>query len=801
MQRLASALPRRKMTVHNQGNIQLSLSNMGSMGWTTWYWSTKIKDPFSQERVACVIYPRGSDIHFQMNSTLLLGAVVGWDTLVSTGVWSFATGSSPLEFYPVQGAAGDFSYGSIDVNHSRFDSEANSQLDIACEYVDTFRVPSAGDLRRHIPLGVKIKQKSRAWTGDNIDDFVLFEFEIQNIGGKHLREMYIGFIADGGVNYQGDFDHTVSLTDDVVGFLPTYPTGDDCELVDTIDIAYQMDADGDPVGNTWAYYSPRAAVGTRIISIPSDNWRVNFNWVTSWRTTYGPRLRPAPGQPYRTDLPQTMSVFMKDVHMYYLLSNPEVDYDQIYVTRNHEARGWIAPPPGSLDLVTKTRPKYLISAGPFELLPGDIKSVAMAIVGGEKVHVNPSDFTLYRSGFYPNRYYESLDFSHLADNARWAGWIYDNPGVDTDNDGYRGEFRICNDDTTWYKGDGVPDYLADGPPLSPKLRVIPSQGRLIIRWNGFYSETARDPFTGFVDFEGYRVYVGLDGRKSSLSLLNAFDRQNFDRFRWAVLPDGTFRWINEGIPFSLDTLRWMYRNPEFRPEAHPRLNPMRVEDTLYYFAPHSYNAFSLCCMDNIHKVYPNAADPGPDPELWTEDDVTHDYGQPLPKFYEYEYVYDNLLPTLPYWIAVTAFDFGFAGGNIPSKESSPLGNLITELAQTPVDTVDKYDLDVYVYPNPWRWDGHYAKSGYENRDGTGIRARSHRIHFSNLPGVCKISVYSLDGDLIREWEHNYPDGGPGSMHDSWDMITRNAQAIESGLYYWVVESEQRTQIGKIVILK
>ena len=33
------------------------------------------------------------------------------------------------------------------------------------------------------------------------------------------------------------------------------------------------------------------------------------------------------------------------------------------------------------------------------------------------------------------------------------------------------------------------------------------------------------------------------------------------------------------------------------------------------------------------------------------------------------------------------------------------------------------------------------------------------------------------------------------------MITRNTQAIVTGLYYWVVESEYGNQVGKLVILK
>jgi len=55
--------------------------------------------------------------------------------------------------------------------------------------------------------------------------------------------------------------------------------------------------------------------------------------------------------------------------------------------------------------------------------------------------------------------------------------------------------------------------------------------------------------------------------------------------------------------------------------------------------------------------------------------------------------------------------------------------------------------------------------------------------------------------LIGTVDHNYPEGGPRSMHDWWNLVSRSGLAVESGLYFWVVESPTRTQIGKLVILK
>jgi hypothetical protein len=474
---------------------------------------------------------------------------------------------------------------------------------------------------------------------------------------------------------------------------------------------------------------------------------------------------------------------------------------------DHTQEGFQPPPPRADTFAYGYDTRYLLSFGPFDVDPGQRLPISFAWVGGMDFHQNPTDFENLFTPQNPEPYYDALNFSDFALNARWASWVYDNPGVDTDSDGYAGKFNVCHYggdsaavDTFWYEGDGVPDFRGAGPPPAPKMRVIPTQGKLIIRWNGYYSETTRDVFLQVVDFEGYRVYVGLDDRRSSLTLLASYDREDYDRYVWKIQSNGMPGWVLEDTPFTLDELREQYSNPDFDPMAYTRMEPLVVDGEYYYFEPQDFNVSELSAS-GIHKVYPDARDPGTDTTQWTEDDLTLDYGVPLPKYYEYEYVLENTLPTIPYYAAVTAFDYGSPGTGISALETSPLNNMITEYAQISADTVEAHNLDTYVYPNPYRIDGNYAAMGYENRDGSEFPARARRIHFTNLPNVCTISIYTLDGDLVRSWKHNYPEGGPGAMHDSWDLITRNTQAVVSGVYYWTVEgADGRVQIGKLVII-
>ena len=118
-----------------------------------------------------------------------------------------------------------------------------------------------------------------------------------------------------------------------------------------------------------------------------------------------------------------------------------------------------------------------------------------------------------------------------------------------------------------------------------------------------------------------------------------------------------------------------------------------------------------------------------------------------------------------------------------------------------LDWVEEEGLGVVVFPNPYRIDGKYADAGYENRDRNRSSARTRAIHFANLPKVCKIRIYTINGDLVREIDHFRPEGGSESQHEIWDVISRNTQAVVTGIYLWHVSSEMGDQIGKLVIMK
>ncbi len=213
----------------------------------------------------------------------------------------------------------------------------------------------------------------------------------------------------------------------------------------------------------------------------------------------------------------------------------------------------------------------LLSVGPFDLHRGDEQSIVFAFLAGDTFQQDVNGLDRLSSGDVDG-WYAHVDFSSLAKNAKIAEWAFDNPGVDTDGDGYKGKFRVCvldstfvngrwvptNADTTYYTGDGVPDWRAPGPPPQPKFWLSQAYHGIRVRFNGRNSETARNLLTNLQDFEGYRIYYGLDDRESSLSLVASYDRQDYDKYIWNPKSGSFGAWVIKDVPFTLERLKCLY---------------------------------------------------------------------------------------------------------------------------------------------------------------------------------------------------------------------------------------------------
>jgi hypothetical protein len=206
---------------------------------------------------------------------------------------------------------------------------------------------------------------------------------------------------------------------------------------------------------------------------------------------------------------------------------------------------------------------------------------------------------------------------------------------------------------------------------------------------------------------------------------------------------------------------------------------------VFYFVPQDNNLG----LDKA-KIYPNVTDPNNDSSYWYEQRLT------------------GLFPTQPLYVSVAPFDFGLLTPNqtLDALEATPGSSAQLVYALPSEQERESLDLKISVYPNPYRVDNDYTY--YENPDQqAGGYQRSQRLNFVNLPASCIIRIYTLDGDLVQEINHQKSPTASDAVFDQWNLLTRNTQTVAAGLYLFTVQQTagndagKVVHIGKIVIIK
>ncbi len=784
--------------VHRNGRFWNTIMNNGIIG--NFF---DVQDRDLQLTAPDYYFPRYSRIRHAFNTNIWVGGVVDGDTLVTTArnndtywYWYMRFYS---EFWPDIYPIGEFEDLSTNFGAGETaDDFARSQIKYRAVYTDTMLLEDIipynnYDGRYHRPLGIEITQTSYSWSYEYAEDFLIIDYIVRNIGPDDIDDVYVGFYQQGANHYIGEIPYP--RRDDIPGFKDSIPYEFEQLGNEPINVAWTIDVDGWPLVNKWFPVSTRHTLGIAPLDVPEGADNISFNWWSAgWgQSAWGPRKRGTVENPLRL-FNGSFGNPVGDNNKYYMMAHPEIDYNGYYAAVDMSRRGWIEPFEYAENLTEGFFVNYVLSFGPFDLKRGEAERVTIVMSIGENVHTVA---TAYANVFDPENpipYMTFLDFSDLYDNIRWAKRIYDNPGVDTDNDGDSGKYFFLVDTLKgdslqiFYEGDGVPDFRGATPPPPPPIRVKAEDNRITVRWNGRESENYFDTFSLIKDFDGYRVYIARSKDENDITLLSSYDKENYNRHNWNARFE---KWEHKETPYTIDTLKMMY-GEYFEPLDYPRSHPLNDGDgNFYYFTEVDHNYSYLLDPNEIHKIYPDAVN-----------DTTDVDENGRMRFYEYEYVIDNLLPTIPYYVSVTAFDFGYPAKSLYSLESSKEINRVKVFAINQGEDVLKDNkLNVFCYPNPYRIDAGYANLGMENRFTDLHVDRARTIYFANLPHKCTISIFSLDGDLIRSIEHDEPKGSGESAIERFDLITRNTQAIETGLYYWVVESEFGNQVGKFAIIK
>ena len=121
----------------------------------------------------------------------------------------------------------------------------------------------------------------------------------------------------------------------------------------------------------------------------------------------------------------------------------------------------------------------------------------------------------------------------------------------------------------------------------------------------------------------------------------------------------------------------------------------------------------------------------------------------------------------------------FENGDSWTSDMSVLGKIST-VVDTTLD-------EIKVVPNP-----------YVVRSRFNEAINSRKMRFTNLPQECRISIFTVTGEVVKVLDHNSQFDG----NEWWDLRTDNNQEVAPGLYIYHVESKNdKEKIGKFAVIR
>ncbi len=840
--------------VHRTGSMWMNITNWGFFGNYSTLSDDQMTDPeYPGTWAPQCEFPGGSGVQYLYQGTLWLGAMIQDEGFqyprVSTGTEGWIV-PRIHEFYPGEvpdpiverttrpnafNRLGDFITS----------DDAISEQDFVVTYTDTLRDPYyvESDPRDgvHEPLGIKITQTSYSWSYAYARDFIIIDWEIENIADNYLKNLYVGLYvdADVGAIWEQSRDNTAGHTDDICGFQQYYYYENAEGILDSmvINTAWIADNDGRPTpvaaGND--FITPHVT-GVRVVRAPNPRLKTSFNW---WISNSDPTLDFGPAwddDGSDGEWTEELGTPLGDNRKYFVLGNREFDYDQVYVdepdwiaenpqetnnpaTGAEETHNWRVSDGPNEDLANGYDTRYLLSWGPlgifdfidesgeriYRLNPGERFSMTVGYVAGENFHDrnNPQasnaeiDPTLF-------------DFTDLRYNADWVAKVYDNPMIDTNGDGWYGEDTGL--DMLYAENIGDP-VIIDG--INYGTYPGADEGELDNRLQPEEDINPLKPIqydyttgNGMLDFgDGEPDFRGPP--PPPIPILTHIPHPDDIKLHWTKFPSEDSLYQD---PFSrlqdFEGYR-IYLSTSGLEEEYSFLAEYDRIDFAYYSDNDSIMTVPVEDITNlpsdsiINEVPGRLLPVGPNTgfdDLW--DPVNEEYIYRLPDTH----------PIIPRWYAVTAFDYGDPKSGTPPLESSKGANAIY------IAPSGSPDREPGVVPNPYRADQNYTRvygSGYawENRDDGTIDfypQTDRRIYFYNLPAECIIRVFTVSGDLVQIIPHNTI-GDLNSMEsleyaEGWDLNSRNRQQIVSGLYIFSVEdmtpeNKGKIKTGKFVVIR
>ncbi len=335
--------------------------------------------------------PVDPPMEYLYGGAIWVGGIVSGDTLVSVGFDGWFTNAEfrPPQF-PVKGSVTPFNY--------------SADFSMRAEFTDTSKSDSSGyssfDPLYHIPLNMKIANRSHAWHSSPEDGTIIYDMVITNIGTDTIQEGTVGIFIDADVG-AGDNPHS----DDLSGSIRNGG------------IAYIIDNDGDLRVGIQNVPAPKI-FACKFLNNSFYAPDTNFSWWMprgNSNSDFGPRLRPTPDDPFREFGTGGTGTPQGDKNKYYVMSHKEWDYDAVFVPIiETDDSIWLPPPPPPFEFGFSYDARFVLSLTPFRLEPDSSIRVLFATFTGDSVHTDPNNID--NLPLQPDIYLSNLNFDDLLVN-------------------------------------------------------------------------------------------------------------------------------------------------------------------------------------------------------------------------------------------------------------------------------------------------------------------------------------------------------------------------------------------------
>ena len=650
--------------------------------------------------------------------------------------------------------------GRDDDGDGEVDEDVRFPAQETCAATYTDDTPEAVDFayengERHVPFGLSVVQESHAWRIPGFEKIAAFHFTVTNHGRETLRELRMGVYADldsresagGG----GHLDDAVTMLSDSTTLF---------EGTSVLQSAWIKQC-FTKLGGEWPAVHD-ANPGTKkpwTAILGLSHTTDPLGYITNIAFAGVPEAFAAARAP-RRDTAFTYSIYSPSLPPRQG-GPPILDVDRYAALRGEFAQ---APTDQARDYTV------LLSCGPFRVLePGQSVELMMAFIAGEDA--------------------DSLVAAAQSARLAWRGTSFnfqpDGPlgPFSTGNTGINGH-EICLEPPPGIVFDYDPNcpekffFSSDyKPPPDPAL------------WLHTTVATYSAGHCVWTDLD-CDACTGLDGRET--------------RFHWYVQapapPQPTFRSTagDQEITVEWDNLPELLADASVMPGAPWRFWGYRIYrlDTWQrssLLPPESHwQQIASFAVDTTLGALPLDAVLVPTVDY---DSVAYER-----KHYpvgRYRFVDHRVLDGFDYHYVVTAVaqrTLVTTGTSRPELLESPFHAEFTGIVRPRVEAGSKGPgAGVWVVPNPFK-----AHAPWERAPVPGDPFTRH-VDFFGLPRAqARIQIYTLAGDLVQVIDH---DGRNGDGQAPWNLISRNGQDIESGVYLFTVDSSAGHQVGKFVIVR